>query len=85
MSDTQKILGLTTEGQPFEMTVVFAPGAPSGANPISLFGSYRSADGGGVFRVEQGADGLYYAEGQAEGRKSPEEVLPWVISESEDW
>jgi hypothetical protein len=87
MSDVRKIEGLTTEGHHYWMTVTYAPGAPEGADPVELMGSYGSTDGGGSFRIERRSDGLYYdaddEDGEyAIGHKNPREMLPWVISES---
>lgn len=87
MSDQRKFTGVTCEGHSFEMVATYEPGAPDGAPALCVLGVYGADDDGedgpGKFRIERGADGLYYREGYLEGRKIPEDLFPCVICDGE--
>ncbi len=83
MSDVQKHTGVTAEGLPFEVIITYEPGAPDGSPALLVTGSYGAEDGPGEFRIERAPDGLYYRTGDPEGRKIPDELFPWVVSDGE--
>lgn len=87
MSDIRRQTGRTVEGHGYELIITYEPGAPDGAPALCISGIYGADDDGedgpGTFRIERATDGLYYREGEPEGRKNPRDLFPWVVSDGE--
>lgn len=82
LSDTQFHSGTTLDGLPFEFTAFFEVGAPEGAPPSYVGGTFSSRDGGGTFDIERLPDGTYLNTDSARIGKRPEDVMPWVVAEA---
>ena len=82
LPDTQLHRGYTVEGLPFEFRCHFEPGAPEGAAPQQISGTYKSLDdGGGSFTIERLSNGTY-RNADGDTAEQPDDVMPWVVAEA---
>ena len=81
MSAYRLVQGKTVEGGAFELRCRYKTEDPDDDLAEFISGEYIASDGRGQVFIERGDDGLFYAEGDKEGSKTAEALLPWVITQ----